>query len=194
MASSPAPGLPKQVSDGMPSMSPAQPADATSPEPRAVPSRGVFGIFGGFGTSAAQSAPPGFSTGGPQMQSNMIMQTQTADLSAVSSAAPSASSHTLLSSSIGIEGPPLPFPSFTASSAEAPAAAAASEPSVSKGEGVRTVDIVSASDEKALESSIGAVIHSVLDDYKTVSVPKAAVGFALIRPRREFDMPERQPG
>ncbi|KAJ2772998.1 hypothetical protein IWQ57_001515 [Coemansia nantahalensis] len=48
---------------------------------------------------------------------------------------------------------------------------------------IATVDILDASDENALESSIDAVIHSVIQDYHAQSTPKAAVGFALFHPR-----------
>ncbi|KAJ2745550.1 hypothetical protein GGI20_002093 [Coemansia sp. BCRC 34301] len=50
---------------------------------------------------------------------------------------------------------------------------------------METIDIVSASNDNALESSIDAILHSVIQDYKTESNPKAAVGFALIHPRRQ---------
>lgn len=48
---------------------------------------------------------------------------------------------------------------------------------------IETVDMVQASNEEALESNIGHILHSVIEDYKTESIPKAAVGFALIHPR-----------
>ncbi|KAJ2499358.1 hypothetical protein GGH96_003584 [Coemansia sp. RSA 1972] len=62
--------------------------------------------------------------------------------------------------------------------------AAATEASIVEGSNVvETINIVGAPDENALESSIDAVLHSVIQDYKTESIPKAAVGFALIHPR-----------
>ncbi|KAJ2799572.1 hypothetical protein H4S07_005400, partial [Coemansia furcata] len=59
-------------------------------------------------------------------------------------------------------------------------------PTASSGGGLmETIDIISASNDNALESSIDAILHSVIQDYKTESIPKAAVGFALIHPRRQ---------
>ncbi|KAJ2158029.1 hypothetical protein GGF46_004081 [Coemansia sp. RSA 552] len=55
---------------------------------------------------------------------------------------------------------------------------------------VETIDILGASDAGMLESSIDAVLHSVILDYKTESVPKAAVGFALIHPRSALEQDE----
>ncbi|KAJ2450115.1 hypothetical protein EV183_004502 [Coemansia sp. RSA 2336] len=48
---------------------------------------------------------------------------------------------------------------------------------------IQTISIIGADDENALESSIDAVLHSVIQDYQSESLPKAAVGFALIHPR-----------
>ncbi|KAI8318742.1 hypothetical protein GQ54DRAFT_336101 [Martensiomyces pterosporus] len=72
------------------------------------------------------------------------------------------------------------------------AATATSEPEEWSDGGVKTIDIVSATDENQLESSVDAILHSVIDGYKTVSVPKAAVGFALIHPRRGVVITEKQ--
>ncbi|KAJ2419287.1 hypothetical protein GGF47_004715 [Coemansia sp. RSA 2524] len=68
-------------------------------------------------------------------------------------------------------------------SESAPAAAATDAPIVEGSNVIETINIVGASDENALESSIDAVLHSVIQDYKAESIPKAAVGFALIHPR-----------
>ncbi|KAJ2645356.1 hypothetical protein GGH99_008292, partial [Coemansia sp. RSA 1285] len=58
--------------------------------------------------------------------------------------------------------------------------------SLVESEGVmETIDIVDASNRNVLESSIDAILHSVMGEYETESIPKAAVGFALIHPRRE---------
>ncbi|KAJ2660597.1 Thymidylate kinase [Coemansia sp. RSA 1199] len=62
-------------------------------------------------------------------------------------------------------------------------AAATDAPIVEGSNVIETINIVGAPDENALESSIDAVLHSVIQDYKTESIPKAAVGFALIHPR-----------
>ncbi|KAJ2654850.1 hypothetical protein IWW48_005854 [Coemansia sp. RSA 1200] len=94
---------------------------------------------------------------------------------------------------------PLPFPPFgdphqqqqelpTAQSAEATLnmAVESAPTSFVESEGVmETIDIVDASNRNVLESSIDAILHSVMDEYETESIPKAAVGFALIHPRRE---------
>ncbi|KAJ2874216.1 hypothetical protein GGH93_002600 [Coemansia aciculifera] len=90
---------------------------------------------------------------------------------------------------------PLPFPpfggpqhqqepSFSNDSASETAELAAL-PTASSGGLLETIDIISASNDNALESSIDAILHSVIQDYKTQSIPKAAVGFALIHPRRQ---------
>ncbi|KAJ2058867.1 hypothetical protein GGI17_004760 [Coemansia sp. S146] len=90
---------------------------------------------------------------------------------------------------------PLPFPpfggpqhqqepSFSNDSANETAELAAL-PTASGGGLLETIDIISASNDNALESSIDAILHSVIQDYKTQSIPKAAVGFALIHPRRQ---------
>ncbi|KAJ1889553.1 hypothetical protein LPJ66_007970 [Kickxella alabastrina] len=50
---------------------------------------------------------------------------------------------------------------------------------------VQSIDIINADNENMLESSIGAILHSVIEDYKTQSNPKAAIGFAIIHARRE---------
>ncbi|KAJ1947842.1 hypothetical protein EC988_005384 [Linderina pennispora] len=70
----------------------------------------------------------------------------------------------------------------SADTATAPTPAPAAEDTAAA---VQTINILSATNDDALEASIDAVIHSVIGDYKTESVPKAAVGFALIHPRRE---------
>ncbi|KAJ2477243.1 hypothetical protein IWW56_004455 [Coemansia sp. RSA 2131] len=62
-------------------------------------------------------------------------------------------------------------------------AAATDAPIVEGSNVIETINIAGAPDENALESSIDAVLHSVIQDYKTESIPKAAVGFALIHPR-----------
>ncbi|KAJ2907953.1 hypothetical protein GGI21_003371 [Coemansia aciculifera] len=93
---------------------------------------------------------------------------------------------------------PLPFPPFGGpqNQQEPPLSADSLSASVtlelaalptasSSGGLLETIDIVSASNDNALESSIDAILHSVIQDYKTESNPKAAVGFALIHPRRQ---------
>ncbi|KAJ1735494.1 hypothetical protein LPJ61_000520 [Coemansia biformis] len=85
----------------------------------------------------------------------------------------------------------LPFPPFggprtqqpSDASRAYPASLGASSTSSGNAGGVETIDILDAPDENALESSIDAVIHSVIQDYRSESRPKAAVGFALIHPR-----------
>ncbi|KAJ1733271.1 hypothetical protein LPJ72_002945 [Coemansia sp. Benny D160-2] len=98
-----------------------------------------------------------------------------------------------------MESAPLPFPPFgdphqqqqelpTAQSADSTLTMAVESAPVSlvESEGVmETIDIVDASNRNVLESSIDAILHSVMDEYETESIPKAAVGFALIHPRRE---------
>ncbi|KAJ2473202.1 hypothetical protein GGI02_001032 [Coemansia sp. RSA 2322] len=103
-------------------------------------------------------------------------------------------------SSMTMASAPLPFPPFGGpqnqqqdglSSAASIAAASSSAPELavlpaaSSSDLVETIDIVSASNDNELESSIDAILHSVIEDYKTESIPKAAVGFALIHPRRQ---------
>ncbi|KAJ2455788.1 hypothetical protein GGI03_006448 [Coemansia sp. RSA 2337] len=90
---------------------------------------------------------------------------------------------------------PLPFPPFggpqhqleTSFSDDSVSETAelAALPTASSGGLLETIDIISASNDNALESSIDAILHSVIQDYKTQSIPKAAVGFALIHPRRQ---------
>ncbi|KAJ1723035.1 hypothetical protein LPJ53_002607 [Coemansia erecta] len=94
---------------------------------------------------------------------------------------------------------PLPYPPFggpqqqqqsTVSgidalpTAELPSAEA-SAPAVSEDNAIETINIVGASDGNALEASIDAILHSVLEEYKSESTPKAAVGFALIHARNQ---------
>ncbi|KAJ1799647.1 hypothetical protein LPJ75_006631, partial [Coemansia sp. RSA 2598] len=70
----------------------------------------------------------------------------------------------------------------------APTAAASSATAASTGASdnvIETINIVGASDQNALESSIDAILHSVLQEYESESTPKAAVGFALIHARRQ---------
>ncbi|KAJ2707771.1 hypothetical protein FB645_000545 [Coemansia sp. IMI 203386] len=50
---------------------------------------------------------------------------------------------------------------------------------------IETINIVGAPNQNALESSIDAILHSVLEEYESESTPKAAVGFALIHARRQ---------
>ncbi|KAJ2026542.1 hypothetical protein IWW57_003002 [Coemansia sp. S610] len=90
---------------------------------------------------------------------------------------------------------PLPFPPFGGPQHQqepSPSSESASEtvelaalPTLSSGGLMETIDIISASNDNALESSIDAILHSVIQDYKTETIPKAAVGFALIHPRRQ---------
>ncbi|KAJ1855422.1 hypothetical protein LPJ57_007315 [Coemansia sp. RSA 486] len=64
-----------------------------------------------------------------------------------------------------------------------------SEPAASTSNGsddvIETINIVGAPNQNALESSIDAILHSVLEEYESESTPKAAVGFALIHARRQ---------
>ncbi|KAJ2409735.1 hypothetical protein J3F80_001087 [Coemansia sp. RSA 2526] len=116
------------------------------------------------------------------------------DIDAESASAPSANGDMTMVSEL------LPFPPFGGPqtqqlpideqdsesmqpSESAPAAAATDAPIVEGSNVIETINIVGASDENALESSIDAVLHSVIQDYKAESIPKAAVGFALIHPR-----------
>ncbi|KAI9506761.1 hypothetical protein BX070DRAFT_218505 [Coemansia spiralis] len=111
---------------------------------------------------------------------------------------------TLNTSDMTMESMPLPFPPFgdpqqqqqqqqpTASSLEQTAATAVGSfsPSTEKTaatntELVETIDIVNAPNANVLESSIDAILHSIIEEYQTESTPKAAVGFALIHPRRQ---------
>ncbi|KAJ2489089.1 hypothetical protein IWW37_004286 [Coemansia sp. RSA 2050] len=90
---------------------------------------------------------------------------------------------------------PLPFPPFggpqhqqepsLSNESAGEAAELVALPTLSSGGLMETIDIISASNDNALESSIDAILHSVIQDYRTESIPKAAVGFALIHPRRQ---------
>ncbi|KAJ1832676.1 hypothetical protein LPJ63_003347 [Coemansia sp. RSA 2711] len=91
----------------------------------------------------------------------------------------------------------LPFPPFggpqtqeppvsglDSASSTSPVETAATDAPAANGDNIiETISIIGAANENALESSIDAVLHSVIQDYKTESIPKAAVGFALIHPR-----------
>ncbi|KAJ1833577.1 hypothetical protein LPJ73_007884, partial [Coemansia sp. RSA 2703] len=94
---------------------------------------------------------------------------------------------------------PLPYPPFggpqqqqqpTVSdvnglpTAELPSAEA-SAPAISEDNVIETINVVGASDGNALEASIDAILHSVLQEYESESTPKAAVGFALIHARNQ---------
>ncbi|KAJ2781872.1 hypothetical protein GGI15_003091 [Coemansia interrupta] len=63
--------------------------------------------------------------------------------------------------------------------------AVASEPASSEDNVIETINIVGASDGNALEASIDAILHSILEEYESESTPKAAVGFALIHARNQ---------
>ncbi|KAJ2731670.1 hypothetical protein IW152_004370 [Coemansia sp. BCRC 34962] len=90
---------------------------------------------------------------------------------------------------------PLPFPPFggpqhqqepsLSNESAGEAAELVALPTLSSGGLMETIDIISASNDNALESSIDAILHSVIQDYRTELIPKAAVGFALIHPRRQ---------
>ncbi|KAJ2807748.1 hypothetical protein H4R20_001149 [Coemansia guatemalensis] len=108
--------------------------------------------------------------------------------------APSPFGSASVDSDVTMASAPLPFPPFGGPQTQQPpvgglnyAISTQSEPTdipnADVGNAVETIDIVDASDENALESSIDAVLHSVIQDYRTASTPKAAVGFALIHPR-----------
>ncbi|KAJ2849608.1 hypothetical protein IWW36_002505 [Coemansia brasiliensis] len=90
----------------------------------------------------------------------------------------------------------LPFPPFGGPQTQQPpvsgldnpdsmqaAATTDNELSGSEDNLIETISIIGADNENALESSIDAVLHSVIQDYQSESIPKAAVGFALIHPR-----------
>ncbi|KAJ2777603.1 hypothetical protein H4R18_005068 [Coemansia javaensis] len=80
-------------------------------------------------------------------------------------------------------GPSSDGAAVTGGSGSGGAAVTGSEAAAGSQVTVETIDIFTASDENALESSIDAVIHSVIQGYQGESTPKAAVGFALIHPR-----------
>ncbi|KAJ2550574.1 hypothetical protein EV175_004017 [Coemansia sp. RSA 1933] len=106
-------------------------------------------------------------------------------------------SEAMNTSGMTMESMPLPFPPFgdpqqqqqglpTAQSTQNSSDLIAETATTSLGSNggvVETIDIVEASDRYVLESSIDAILHSVMDEYETESIPKAAVGFALIHPR-----------
>ncbi|KAJ2681712.1 hypothetical protein H4R19_007281 [Coemansia spiralis] len=83
----------------------------------------------------------------------------------------------------------LPFPPMGGPHAQQPSDASSAQPTptgssqAGSAGAIQTIDILDASNENALESSIDAVIHSVIQDYQAQATPKAAVGFALIHPR-----------
>ncbi|KAJ2726585.1 hypothetical protein GGI07_000527 [Coemansia sp. Benny D115] len=81
---------------------------------------------------------------------------------------------------------PLPFPPFGGPQQQAEAAQ--SSVSMSEQAAVQTIDVVDASNAEALESSIDALLHSVIEQYATQSMPKAAVGFALIHARQQTEI------
>ncbi|KAJ2077940.1 hypothetical protein H4R24_004826 [Coemansia sp. RSA 988] len=106
-----------------------------------------------------------------------------------------------IDSDVTMESAPLPFPPFGGPQTQQPPISGLSDaidtqsqpidvPNTVSDNAVETIDIVDASDENALESRIDAVLHSVIQDYKTVSTPKAAIGFALIHPRSIVTQPE----
>ncbi|KAJ2390339.1 hypothetical protein GGI23_005642 [Coemansia sp. RSA 2559] len=111
----------------------------------------------------------------------------------------SIASEAMDTSGITMESMPLPFPPFgdpQQQQQELPTAvstngipsiiaeiATSSSLASNGGVVVETIDIVDASNRYVLESSIDAILHSVMDEYETESIPKAAVGFALIHPR-----------
>ncbi|KAJ2610168.1 hypothetical protein H4S08_003725 [Coemansia sp. RSA 1365] len=96
---------------------------------------------------------------------------------------------------------PLPFPPFGGPQTQQPPVSDLNNaidtqskptdiPNVEGGNVIDTINIADDLDENALESSIDAVLHSVIQDYNTVSTPKAAVAFALIHPRSMSTQPE----
>ncbi|KAJ1906232.1 hypothetical protein LPJ81_001464 [Coemansia sp. IMI 209127] len=111
----------------------------------------------------------------------------------------SIASEAMNTSGMTMESMPLPFPPFggpqqqqelptavsTNGSPSIIAETATTSSLASNGGVVETIDIVDASNRYVLESSIDAILHSVMDEYETESIPKAAVGFALIHPRNE---------
>ncbi|KAJ2854435.1 hypothetical protein J3B02_002675 [Coemansia erecta] len=72
-----------------------------------------------------------------------------------------------------------------AASTNADSSAATAEPTDNDENVIETINIVGAPNQNALESSIDAILHSVLEEYESESTPKAAVGFALIHARRQ---------
>ncbi|KAJ2571024.1 Thymidylate kinase [Coemansia sp. RSA 1813] len=111
----------------------------------------------------------------------------------------SIASEAMNTSGMTMESMPLPFPPFgdpqqqqqdmptTLSTGSNSGVLAETATTSFTGSGgiVETINIVDASNRNVLESSIDAILHSVMDEYETESIPKAAVGFALIHPRNE---------
>ncbi|PIA18183.1 hypothetical protein COEREDRAFT_6917 [Coemansia reversa NRRL 1564] len=106
-----------------------------------------------------------------------------------------------IDSDVTMASAPLPFPPFGGPQSQQPPVSDLNNaidtqsnptdiPNVESGNIIDTIEVVDALDDNALESSIDAVLHSVIQDYKTVSTPKAAVGFALIHPRSMSTQPE----
>ncbi|KAJ2620763.1 hypothetical protein GGF44_005506, partial [Coemansia sp. RSA 1694] len=157
-----------------------------------------------FPLDVAQSHSQQLPVSAAPLASNIGAGLPTVPTAMLASAAADASSGALASEdedvaeeSVTMATAPLPFPPFGGPqhqqepqlSADSLGASVTPElaalPTASSGGLMETIAIVSAANDNALESSIDAILHSVIQDYKTESIPKAAVGFALIHPRRQ---------
>ncbi|KAJ1739294.1 hypothetical protein LPJ79_004721 [Coemansia sp. RSA 1821] len=183
---------------------------STLPLSEAVSSSTSNDIWAGLFSGAASSAPgvsEESSEVGSSMQSEIVLQPKTAstsnsgsglDLEPTSDMDLSEPSNEVSSSfaenseEVTMASELLPFPPFggpqtqqlSVSGLDGPASMQPATEELSGADDIiQTISIIGADNENALESSIDAVLHSIIQDYQSESIPKAAVGFALIHPR-----------